>query len=162
MQPAEPQQEHHWLERLVGDWTFEGECPGGPDQPGGKYTGTERVRPLGGLWVVCEGEGALPDGSGTARTMMTLGYDPQKRCYVGTWVGSMMANMWVYQGELDASGKVLPLHTEGPNCMAEGQTARYRDVIEFKSPDHRTLTSSIQGPDGEWQQFMVAHYRRKK
>jgi hypothetical protein len=34
-------------------------------------------------------------------------------------------------------------------------------VIEFKSDDHRVLTSHILGDDGEWHQFMTAHYRRR-
>lgn len=44
----------------------------------------------------------------------------------------------------------------------EGKTAKYRDVIEFKSDDHRVLTSHMQGDNGQWQKFMTAHYRRKK
>ncbi len=47
----------------------------GPDQPAATYKGTETVRSLGGLWVVCEGRGAMP-GGGTADMMMTLGYAP--------------------------------------------------------------------------------------
>jgi len=41
--------------------------------------------------------------------MMTLGYDPQKKRYLGTWIGSMMSHLWVYEVELDASGSVLTL-----------------------------------------------------
>jgi hypothetical protein len=28
---AKPTKEHLWLQRLVGDWTFDGECLMGPD-----------------------------------------------------------------------------------------------------------------------------------
>src|SRR5688500_19643938 len=42
------------------------------------------------------------------------------------------------------------------------RSARYRDVIEFKSDDHRLLTSHVLGDDGNWSQFMEAHYRRKE
>ena len=42
-------------------------------------------------------------GGGTATTMMTLGDDPQKKRFVGTWVGSMMTYLSVYDGELDAA-----------------------------------------------------------
>jgi hypothetical protein len=58
------------------------------------------------------------------------GYDPQQR-YVGTWIGSMMTHLWVYDGAPDAAGRVLTLHTEGPHMAAEGQMAQYKDVIEF-------------------------------
>jgi Protein of unknown function (DUF1579) len=40
--------------------------------------------------------------------------------------------------------------------------AKYKDVIEFKSDDHRVLTSHMLADDGTWQPFMTAHYRRKK
>jgi hypothetical protein len=40
--------------------------------------------------------------------------------------------------------------------------AKYKDVIEFKSDDHRVLTSHMLGDDGEWHGLMVANYRRIK
>jgi hypothetical protein len=39
--------------------------------------------------------------------------------------------------------------------------AKYQDIIEFVSADHRIMTSQILGEDGQWTQFMTAHYRRK-
>jgi hypothetical protein len=44
---------------------------------------------------------------------------------------------------------------------AAGKMATFRDVIEFKSADHRILTSHMLGDDGTWHGFMVANYRRK-
>lgn len=35
---------------------------------------------------------------------------------------------------------------------------KYKDVIEFKSNDHRVMTSHMVRDDGQWQQFMTAHY----
>jgi hypothetical protein len=52
---------------------------------------------------------------GAATTMMTLGYDPHRKRYVGTWIGSMMTHLWVYGCELDASERVLTLNAEGPS-----------------------------------------------
>ena len=42
-------------------------------------------------------------------TLMTLGYDPRKKRFVGTFVGSMMTNLWIYDGELDKDERVLTL-----------------------------------------------------
>jgi hypothetical protein len=156
---AEPQQEHHWLDRLVGEWTYEGEASMGPDQPPAKNRGVEVVRSLGGLWTIGEGEGEMPEG-GTARTVMTLGYDPKAGRFVGTFIASMMTHLWIYSGSLDESGKVLALDAEGPSFTGEG-TAKYRDSIEFLDDDHRVLTSHALGEDGRWHLFMTAHYRRK-
>ncbi len=160
MQP-EPQKEHHWLHKLLGEWTYEHECLPEPGKPPQKATGTESVRSIGGLWVACEGHGQMP-GGGAAITIMTLGYDPANKRFVGTFIGSMMTYLWVYEGELDAAGKVLTLDTEGPSFAGDGKTTKYQDIIEFKSDDHRVLTSKCLGDDGNWQHFMTAHYRRKK
>lgn len=158
---AEPQKEHDWLQKLVGEWTSESECIMAPDQPPEKFTGTDSVRSLGGLWILGEGHGDMPDGD-TATMMLTLGYDPQKQRFVGTWIGSMMTNLWVYSGELDAAGNVLTLDTEGPDMSTEGKMAKYKDVIEIKSDDHRVLTSHMLGDDGKWNQFVTVNYYRKK
>jgi hypothetical protein len=160
-----PQKEHRWLEKLVGDWTSESKASMGPGQPEETLRGTESVRSLGGLWIVAEGQGEMP-GGGTATMIMTLGYDPTRRRYVGTWIGSMMDYLWLYEGELDAAERVLTLSAEGPAMSEEapatpGKLAKYRDVIEFKSDDHRVLTSHMQADDGQWHQFMRADYRRK-
>lgn len=161
MQMPEPQKEHQWLEKLVGEWTSEMDCHPGPDQPATKMAVTEIVRSIGGLWVQCEGRGEMPGGPPMV-TIMTLGYDPAKKRYLGTFIGSMMTHMWVYDGQLDASGKLLTLDTEGPSFTAENKMVKYQDMIEWHSDDHRTLSSQTLGEDGKWQHFMTAHYRRKK
>ena len=157
---VEPTPEHKWLQKLLGEWTFEAEADMGPDKPAEKSTGSESVRPLGDVWVIGEGRGDMP-GGGEGVNIMTLGFDPQKGRFIGSWIGSMMHNMWVYDGELDATGTTLTLNTEGPGFEDQSKTAPYRDVIQFVSDNHRTLTSHVQGDDGTWTQFMTAHYRRK-
>jgi hypothetical protein len=157
---AEPQQEHRWLSRLVGEWTWAGEFRTAPDKPPTRNEGREVVYSLGGLWTVGEGEGEMPEG-GTARSIMTLGYDPQAGRFVGTFIASMMTHLWTYHsGSLDPSGKVLTLDAEGPSINGAG-TSKYRDCIEFIDDDHRVLTSHVLGSDDQWQQFMTTHYHRK-
>lgn len=164
MELPQPTKEHKWLQRLVGEWTSEAKCNMGPDQPEQTFRGSERVRSLGELWIVADGKGEMP-GGGEANMMLTLGYDTAKKRFVGSWVGSMMTNMWVYDGELDAAGTTLSLYCEGPNCAPgapEGMMSRYRERIEMKSDDLRIFTSSMQGEDGKWQEFMRCEHRRKK
>ena len=154
---AQPQKEHRWLEKLLGEWVIEAEAAE-PGKAPEKGTGVETVRSLGGLWVVAEGRHQMQGQDGLS--IMTLGYDPAKGRYIGTWIGSMMTNLWVYDGALDAAGRVLTLDTEGPAMDGQG-TARYQDIIEFIADDHRMLRSQVLAPDGQWQQFMEARYRRK-
>jgi hypothetical protein len=157
---AEPQKEHKWLHKLVGEWTYETDAPPQPGQASQKATGTESVRSLGDVWILAEGQGEMPGGD-RATTLMTLGYDPDKKRFVGTWVGSMMTYLWVYDGELDRNERVLTLNSIGPSMTGKGKTTEYQDVIEFKSDDHRTLTARMLDDAGTWQQLMVVSYRRK-
>ena len=157
---VEPQKEHAWLQQLVGEWSAVAECrmPGEAAQTSNM---TERVRSIGGVWTVGEGEGEMP-GGGAATTVMTLGYDPHKGRFVGTFIGSMMTHLWRYEGSLDAAGQVLTLDTEGPSMSGDGNMTSYQDIIRFESPDHRVLTSRVLLSDGTWNEFMTAHYRRQK
>lgn len=157
---TQPQKDHEWLQQLVGEWASEMSCQMGPDQPPQSSQGTESVRSLGGFWTVGEGQGDAP-GCGPVTSLMTLGFDPAKGKYVGTFVASMMSMIWHYEGSLSDDGKSLVLDTEGPVMTSEGGTAKYQDIITFLTPDHRTLTSRVLGADGQWTEFMTAHYRRK-
>ncbi|MBE9079093.1 DUF1579 domain-containing protein [Romeria aff. gracilis LEGE 07310] len=159
---TEPQDEHQWLQKLVGEWTYETEAMMGPDQTPEKSTGTESVRSLGGLWILAEGQGEMPGCNDTATTMMTLGYDPQKQRFVGTFIVSMMSYLWIYEGELDTAQTRLTLNAEGPSMTEEGKMAKYQDIIEFINEDHRVLTSHVLSDDGQWHQFMTAHYWQKQ
>ena len=150
---VEPQKEHRWLQKLVGEWTYESEGPT-------KCTGTERVRSLDGVWIVGEGQGDMP-GGGMATSIITLGYDPQKKAFVGTWIGSMMANLWVYDGHLNAAETILTLDSEGPAMDGSNKIDKYQDIIEVVSDDHRILRAQVLGADGAWKLFMTTHYRRK-
>ena len=153
--------EHAWLQQLVGTWTYETEVPSESGGEPHKMTGTEIIRAIGEIWIHFEGTGEMPDGD-KATSIMSVGYDPDKKRFIGSWIGSMMTHMWVYNGELDADRKALTLNTEGPNFMTGTGTARYRDIITVIDKDNRTLTSQIQGEDGAWSQIMSMSYRRAK
>jgi hypothetical protein len=156
--PPAPGEHHKWLEQLLGTWTVEIEMTA-PGIPPMKSTGTDTVRSLRGRWIMCELNAETP-GMGSMTAVLTLGYNPETGKYQGTWVDSVNDHLWVYVGTLDATGKILTLETEGPNMIdpAKGLT-RYRDVIELKTADHRTLTSFADA-DGNWVQVVTANYRK--
>jgi hypothetical protein len=158
---VDPQQEHRWLQALLGEWTYEGEAAAAePGQPPATFRGTEVVRALGEVWVLAEGKGEMP-GGGTASMLITLGYDPKEQRFVGTWIGSMMTHLWVYSGgSLDAEGRTLTLEAKGPSFTDPEKLERYQDVIEVVNADHRLLRSRVRLEDGSWQEFMKVDYRR--
>nr|WP_117191010.1 DUF1579 domain-containing protein [Rhizobium terrae] len=156
MEMPKPQAEHGFLERMVGTWEVTSTSMDNAE------TWTEVCRSLNGIWFVAEGNGEMPGGGGPATTMLTLGYDPAKGKYVGSWLGTMMTYLWVYEGELSADGNTLSLYTTGPDFAEEGKMGDYREQITFTDIDHRTFTSSARQPDGSWKQFMQADYARKR
>jgi hypothetical protein len=141
--------DHAWLERFVGEWEWV--------SSGAKATETARML---GTWMIDEIR--IDADSSPVHGMLTVGYDPSKKKYVGTWIDAKTNFLWIYEGTVDSSGNVLTLETEGPNPMVPGKLFKAKDVHTFTDRDHRTLTSSMLGQDGKWHTFQKVQYRRKK
>lgn len=124
-----------------------------------KSTGKQKTRSLGSLWTLGEMENVGPDGQPT-RFVITLGFDPAKQRFVGTFVASCMTHLWPYDGQLDAARKLLTLDSEGPSFAGDGTMAKYQDIIEILDKDRYLLSSQVQNPDGSSTQFMSAKYTR--
>ncbi|MEX1042699.1 MAG: DUF1579 domain-containing protein [Pirellulaceae bacterium] len=154
-----PQSEHNWLSQLVGDWVSESECQMGPDAPPEKSSGRMSCRMLGGLWLIAEGTGDMPEGE-PMTSIITLGYDPVKGKYVGNFIASVMTHLWPYSGALDDSGKRLPLDSEGPRFDGVEGMAKYRDTIEIIDKDHWRFFGEMQVADGTWVRIMTSENRR--
>jgi hypothetical protein len=161
LEMAKPRKQHEWLQQLVGEWEYDGEAEA-PDKRVTKFTGTQRVRSIAGIWIVGEGEGEMPCADITLQTTMviTLGYDTQKARFVGSWVGSMMNSLWVYDGFLDEAERILTLESEGPSMIKEGETGKYRDVITLVNRDQYLFTGQYLGDDGVWNDMVAMRYRR--
>jgi hypothetical protein len=158
-QMPKPGTEHDWLKQLEGEWEGEGEFFSEPGKPSFKAKSTETTRNVGGFWSITETKGEAMGQPFTG--IMTLGYDPAKKAYMGTWIDSMSSTMWRYEGSVDAGGKVLTLRTEGPAPWDEKKTAKFEESIEVKDKDHKTFMSKIER-DGEWVTLMKIEYTRKK
>ena len=157
MMQVEVRAEHRWLEQMVGEWTFQMDAAMEPGGEPTRHTGRESVRSLGGVWVVAEGR----NGAGEeVDSIMTLGFDPDRGRCVGSFVSSMMPQLWLYDAELDPSSSKVVLNSRGPSAAGDGTIAGYRDTIEFVSRDHRVMTSSYQGAGGELKLMMTVDYRR--
>lgn len=157
-----PQEEHKLLEKFVGEWESTSqplEAAGGEE--GKECKGRGKGRMLGGFFMQADITGETPDGQ-KMEAVQVLGYDSAKKKYVGTWADSVMGQLWVYEGTVDGAGKVLTLNAEGPDFTQPGKKTMYRDVYEFKSPDHIGVSAWMQAPDGKWVQFMKGDMRRKK
>lgn len=155
--PPKASKDHEWLQILVGEWSTAGEGLTGPNQPPVKTKGSATGKSLGGFWTVLEVRG---DASGTPFTgLLTLGYDAGKKKYVGTWVDSMTALLWRYEGDLDAAGQRLTLETEGLSPVS-GKLEKFRETIERKDKDTWSFSSSMNA-DGKWVEFLKMVCTRK-
>jgi hypothetical protein len=155
-----PGPEHEWLQQFVGEWEVEMECSMGPDQPPVKSTGTESVRSIGGFWIVAESKHTM--GGTPMTSILSLGYDPAKKKYLGSWIDSCTGYFWKYEGTVDTAANKLTLETEGPSPVNPGTHTKFREVVEFKGKDHKVFTSSLPGEDGNWTTFVTMNYRRTK
>lgn len=152
----QPTAAHAWLERYVGEWRTRATITP-PDMPPMESEGVEVCRMIGGFWMVADGQ-VLKGMPYTYR--LTIGYDASRGIYIGTWVDSMTDHLWFYEGNVNEAGDTLELRTSGPCPM--GYMMNSREVMEFRSSDHRVFTchTQEQGKDG-WQPAMVVEYHRK-
>jgi hypothetical protein len=161
-QSPPPTKEHEFLKQFIGTWETEGEAnvAPAPDQPKLKCTGSMKGRMLGGYWLVSESKMSMMGAD--VEAVQTIGYDPEKKKYVGSWVDSMFNYQWQYDGSVDETGKILTLNAEGPSFLEPGKIGKFRDVYEFKSKDHIVTKSEMQNAEGEWVTFMTGSAKRKK
>ena len=157
-QLPEPQKEHQWLKQFVGEWDSVS-MAASPGQPEMECKGTMSARMLGGFWVDNESKANIMGSE--INSIQTIGYNTEKKKYVGTWVDSAFNHMWQYEGAVDESGNKLSLEATGPDMTKPGKTANYRDSYEFKSADEIVVKSETI-IDGEWVTFMHGTMTRKK
>ncbi|MGB7344732.1 MAG: DUF1579 domain-containing protein [Pirellulaceae bacterium] len=160
-QPELPstEKEHQWLNQFAGEWTSVSQSVAYDDQPATKCTGAMKSRMLGEFWIINEITGDM--GGSSVDAIQTIGYDADKKQYIGTWVDSMMNHLWRYEGTVDANGKKFVLLADGPNFMSDGKLTKFRDSYEFKTPDTIITTSEMMGDDGKWLTFMSGEMTRK-
>ena len=142
--------EHEWLKKFVGDWEMTSD----------QGTAEMESSMLGKLWVVNESDMEIQGQK--MKSIQLIGYNPEKKKFVGIWADSMVNHMWHYEGTLDESGNKLMLDAEGPSMSGDGSMANFRDAYEFTDDDTIVATSYMQGEDGEWTVLMEGTAKRKK
>ena len=153
---AQPTPEHRWLQQLEGTWKFVGECK--TPEGSSKQEGTQTIRRFGELWTLFEADTKMDQEP--MQSIITLGFDPAKGKFVGSFVATMMSSFWTYEGTLDAAKKVLPLNSEGPRMDGKPGSAQYQDEIEIVSKDEYIFRARLQQDDGTWIEFMTSRYTR--
>lgn len=152
--PASPTPEHAELMKGVGEWegTLTMFVPGMPETPS---PCSESVGAIGELWTVSKftGDvmGAPFTGSGS------LGYDVERKLFVGTWIDSYTTRLTTMEGRMDPAKQALVMSYKAPD-PATGEMAKHRIETVHQGPDAYTSTFFI----GEGTKHMVIAMKRKK
>jgi hypothetical protein len=157
--PPVPGPEHELLKKDVGVWDATVELSMAPGAAPAVSKGTETVLMLGGFWQLAQFKSEMMgqpfEGLGT------VGYDPAKGKYVGTWIDSMTPGYYTVEGTYNAATKTMTTMMEGPD--PSGQTAKMRETTEWKDADNRVFTMyGPPGPDGKEPVAMRITYKRRK
>jgi len=150
-----PGPEHEMLGKDVGTWDATVEMFMAPGGAPSVSKGTETVTMMGGFWQISEFKSEMMGQPFEGRG--TMGYDPAKKKYVGTWVDSMTPGYHTVEGTYDAATKTLTGTMEGPDPA--GGVVKTKETTEWKDADTRVFT--MYGPDGTTPMMRISYQRRK-
>lgn len=151
--------EHGTLQTLVGEWTAVSEMPATSGQPTTTGEASVSIRPIGDLWISAEFAGT--HAGGEYRGVLTLGFDPRKGSYVGTYVDDTCNHLWIYEGSMNADGAILTLYAEAPVVAEVEGTTRVREVYDFRQPDRVEVRSYTEN-GGRWELYQTLYLDRNR
>lgn len=107
----------------VGEWegTFTMFMPGSEPMV---YPCQETVVAVGDYWTTSSFRsdmGGMPFAGAS-----TLGYDSEKKQFVGTWLDSTSTSLTIMHGEHNADSNTLVMRWQGPNWMGDGSLVDFR------------------------------------
>lgn len=154
-----PGPEHEILKKDQGTWDATVESWMAPGAPPTTSKGVEtRTLGPGGLWLLSEFKG---DFMGTPfQGHGVMGYDPNKKKYVGTWVDSMSSGLALTEAIYDPAKKTMTGWMEGPDMS--GKVSKMKEVTEYKDADTQVFTMYNVGADGKEATAMKITYKRRK
>ena len=153
-----PSEEHKVLMQDVGEWTIKGKMT--MEEGVQEFKGEEKVVAVGGFWTVSHHSSDILGG---LKGSSTIGYDPNSKKYVGTWVDSFMPAVTHMSGTYDKKAKTMTFDTKGIGM--DGKPMPGKIVIKYQSENSHTFTMMHQDPTGQTKEMvktMEMTYTRKK
>jgi hypothetical protein len=122
-----PGPEHKRLERMLGNWSYQGEAKPSPLGPAGKITNAETCEWFqGNFGIVCRTKGTGPKGPMTGMSVMS--YDPAQKTYTYYMISSQGDNIFV-RGQINGS-----VWTWEDTIQADGKPMKIRATVTEESP----------------------------
>ena len=157
MEFPQPTPEHAKLMENAGDWNVESTFYMDPSQPPMKVDAKETIEAFGPFWT--SGVYSADMFGHPFQGRSTLGYDPNQKCYVSTWIDTMSSTFFKFTGNF--KGDTLEMTGTGWDCQMNCE-AQYRTTEEHKSPDERVFEMFVTMPDGNEMKMMTHVYRRAR
>jgi hypothetical protein len=152
-----PVKEHEVLKHEVGNWAggvkFYAQ---GPDADPIESKGNEVIEMVGGFWAVGKYKGSLLGQPFSGQS--TLGYDTNKKKYVGFWVDSFTSSLMEMEGTYDADKKTMTILTKGVEPNGEPNKGKMI-VVYGKDSKKMTMFATHEKTDIK---VMEISYTRKK
>lgn len=156
--PPQPTQEHEFLKQTVGIWNAEIKvlAPGG-DKISSR--GVETIEMLGEFWTIIDYK--FDFMGQPARSHGTIGYDVEKKKFVGNWHESTSPHLFTMEGILDAQANSITYTMKGKNMM--NQPSEYKIIMTMIDADHRNFELHKKMPgSGKMVKFVETNYTRRK
>lgn len=137
--------EHEILKKELGTWEASVKSYVGPtgilDEPQ-VSTGKETNEMIGEFWLVSRFEGDF--GGMPFIGQSTMGYDAEKKKYVGSWIDSFSLHPTKMVGTYDAEKKTMTYESTGVGM--DGNPMKGKNVVVYESDDRRVMTMHIAMP----------------
>lgn len=151
-----PVTEHH--KRIlagVGEWegTVTMIMPGAEPMT---MSARETVEAVGEYWTTSTFTADMPGMAFTGKSV--LGYDSDKKQYVGTWLDSTVTYLTVMHGEFDAQKNAIVMRWKAPNWMSDGSLADFRSETVHRAD---AAVSTFYVGEGEGTKHMEIRMKRK-
>ncbi|MEL7500168.1 MAG: DUF1579 domain-containing protein [Planctomycetota bacterium] len=162
-QMPQPTEHHKLLLKDVGTWnasvkSWVGDDGTMLDEPT-MTTGTEKNYMVGGFWMVGEYEGKFYGQPFTGRS--TMGYDMEKKQFVGSWIDSFSPSAMTMTGKWNKEKNTMTWETLGMGM--DGKPTKGKSVQEYKEDGTRVFSmySAMPGHD-KLQKVMEMTYTKVK
>lgn len=157
MEFPQPTAEHNKMRELAGVWKVHSSfyMDPNPEAPPMEVEATETVEMFGPFWLRSDYESEFMGQP--FRGHCTLGYDPEKKEYVSTWIDTMSPGFFHFRGNFE--GDTLEMKGRAFDCMLKMET-NYRTTEVHKSPNERVFEMFMELPDGNEVKMMTHVYTR--
>ncbi len=155
---AKPSPEHAILKKDVGTWDIDITMGSGAAKAQSK--GTETVRMLGSFWSISD---MKYDYMGQpVQSHGTIGYDPDKKRFVGSWHESSSPNLTTMTGKWDAKTNKLTMIMKGKDPA--GKNTRFKSITTYIDENTKTFEFFMlkEGSKTEFMKAMEMKYSRRK